>query len=571
MAEAVPPRGWSARVSDAWGRLVRDDPDRVAALTSAARRSKPARWRWAGVAASLALAAASWGAGARPELNQHVLWPGVAWWRDTGGSPLLATVALLAMVGFVVAWWRLRWARVTVGWWQTTAALWFAPLVASVPLYSRDLYSYAAQGLLWSEGLSPYDHTVRELDSDWRLSTAPTWLDTPTPYGPVWLLLARGVASMSGGHLWVALLLLRLLAVVGVVVIAWAVPDVARRLGTDPARATWLAVACPLVGVHFVSGAHNDALMVAAVLGGLALALRGRFVTAAVVVALGAMVKVTAVVALPFLALLWARHALRRSGRSGPLRWPGVVRAGALTLLAAGVVMAAGGLLTRLGFAWLNPGATPGRNEQWTSLPTGVGIAVQAVGTVLGQDGWREPAVDLARTVGLVVLAVLLVLVWLGAAKPAAPAGPTGRRASGRRGPGRRAASDDTARTVRALGWGLLAVVVLAPVFLPWYFLWVLPVLAVSLAPSWERAEKPLAVLASVVCFMTLPEGYSLGLSTTAVGVPLDLVALGVLLTLAWRTGRRVDPRLLDLSRPLLRRRSAPERADRQGAKPVNG
>lgn len=569
MAEPAPGGGWSARATDAWGRLVRDEPDRVAAPRSAAARSNPARWRWAGVAASVVLAAASWGAGARTELNTHVLWPGVAWWRDAGGSPLLATVALLAMLGFVVAWWRLRWARVTVGWWQTTAALWFAPLVASVPLYSRDLYSYAAQGLLWSEGFSPYDHTVRELDSDWRLSTAPTWLDTPTPYGPVWLLLARGVASVSGGHLWVALLLLRLLAVVGVVVIAWAVPDLARRLGTDPARATWLAVACPLVGVHFVSGAHNDALMVAAVLGGLALALRGRFVTAALVIALGAMVKVTAVVALPFVALLWARRVLRRSGRSGPLGWPGVVRAGGLTLLTAGALMAAGGFLTRLGFAWLNPGATPGRNEQWTSLPTGIGIAVQAVGTVLGQTGWREPGVDLARTVGLVVLAVLLVLVWVGAAKPAAPAGPTGRRASGRRGPGRRAASDDTARTVRALGWGLLAVVALAPVFLPWYYLWVLPVLAVSLAPTWERAEKPLAVVATVVCFMTLPEGYSLGLSTTAVGVPLDLVALGVLLVLAWRTGRRVDPHLLDLSRPLLRARPAPEPVEQERAKPV--
>jgi alpha-1,6-mannosyltransferase len=266
------------------------------------------------------------------------------------------------------------------------------------------------------------------------------------------------------------------------------------------------------------------------------------------------MVKVTAVVALPFLALLWARRVLRRAGRSGPLHWSGVVRAGVLTLVTAGGAMAVGGLATRLGFAWLNPGATPGRNEQWTSLPTGIGIAVQALGTVFGQTGWREPAVDLARTVGLVVLAVLLVLVWLGAAKPAAPAGPTGRRASGRRGPGRRAASDDTARTVRALGWGLLAVVVLAPVFLPWYYLWVLPVLAVSLAPTWERAEKPLAVVATVVCLMTLPEGYSLGLTTTVVGVPLDLVVLVVLLRLAWRSGRRVDPHLLDLSRPLLGR-----------------
>jgi alpha-1,6-mannosyltransferase len=111
----------------------------------------------------------------------------------------------------------------------------------------------------------------------------------------------------------------------------------------------------------------------------------------------------------------------------------------------------------------------------------------------------------------------------------------------------------------------MLAVVVLAPVFLPWYLLWVLPVLAVALGPSPvpspARAEKPLAVLATVVCFMTLPEGYSLGLTTTVVGVPLDLVALVVLIVLAGRAARRLDPPLHDLSRPLLRPANRP-RAD---------
>ena len=114
-----------------------------------------------------------------------------------GGSPLLATVSLVAMAVLVTAWWRLRDAQVPVRWWWTTTALWFGPLVAAMPLYSRDLYSYTAQGLLWDQGLSPYDHVVRELDSPWRTSTAPTWLDSTTPYGPVWLLLARAVASVS--------------------------------------------------------------------------------------------------------------------------------------------------------------------------------------------------------------------------------------------------------------------------------------------------------------------------------------------------------------------------------------
>ena len=509
----------------------------------------PGPWRWAGAVAGVVLAAASWGSGALPRPNTGVLWPGVAWWTPKGGSPLLATVAVLAMGLLFVSWWRRRDAEVSVRWWCVTIALWFVPLVAAMPLYSRDLYSYAAQGLLWDQGLSPYDHVVRELDSPWRGSTAPTWLDSPTPYGPVWLILARAVASVSG-ELWVALLLLRLLAVAGVAVMAWAVPDVARRIGWSPVRALWLGVAVPLVGAHFVGGAHNDALMVAAALGGLALALRGRFVLACVVVALGAMVKVTAVIALPFVVILWARHlATARAPRTDGTayaRWGDVVRAGALTVLCAGVPLALGGVVTGLGFSWLNPTGTPGKNEQWTSLPTSIGIAVGAVGHLLGHDEWRDPGIAVARAVGLVVLALLLALVWLAALKPADTRGLAAKDA----------AAEPLLRPVRGIAWAMLAVVVLAPVFLGWYYLWALPFFAVSLGALWQaRLERPLAVVATVVCFATLPEGYSLGLTTTAVGVPVALVVLVLLLRRGLRTARRSDWRhLLDLDRPLVRR-----------------
>ena len=537
-------------------------PSHLAAPSEAtgAARGRAGTWRWMGCAGGVVLAAASWGSGALPRPNRHVLWPGVASWSPSGGSPLLASVSVVAMALLVLAWWKLRDADVSVRWWWATVALWFAPLVLAMPLYSRDVYSYAAQGLLWDQGLSPYDHVVRDLDSPWRASTAPTWLDTATPYGPVWLLLARVVASVSG-ELWVALLLLRLLAVAGVAVLAWAVPDVAGRLGWSPVRATWLGVAVPLVGAHFVGGAHNDALMVGGVLVGLALALRRRFVVACVVVALAAMVKVTAVVALPFVALLWARRLGREPAtateRTAYVRWTPVLRAGVLTAVCAGAPMVLGGLVTGLGFSWLNPTATPGRNEQWTSLPTAVGIAVGAVGHVLGHDEWREPAITTARAVALVVLALLLVLVWLAAAKPADVRGLGDEVAD--EVAAEVAAEEARLRPVRGLAWALLAVVVLAPVFLGWYYLWVLPLFAVSLGHLWQpRLERPLAVVATVICFATLPEGYSLGLTTTAVGVPVALVALVLVVRRGWRTARRTDWRhLLDLDRPLVRRSHA--------------
>jgi alpha-1,6-mannosyltransferase len=292
------------------------------------------------------------------------------------------------------------------------------------------------------------------------------------------------------------------------------------------------------------------------VLGALALAVRGRLVTACLVLALGALVKVTAVVALPFVAILWARHAATGQAagteRTAYAGWGGVVRAGALTVLCAGLPMAVAGLVTGLGFSWLNPAATPGKNEQWTSLPTAVGMAVGAVGHVLRHDEWRDPAIAASRAAGLLVLGLLLVLVWLAALKPADLRGLTDADA----GVEVDAEAEARLRPVRGMAWAMLAVIVLAPVFLGWYYLWVLPLFAVSLGVLWqERLERPLALVAVLVCFAALPEGYSLGLTTTAVGVPLALVALVLLLRRGWRTAGRVDWRhLLDLDRPLVRR-----------------
>jgi len=206
--------------------------------------------------------------------------------------------------------------------------------------------------------------------------------------------------------------------------------------------------------------------------------------------------------------------------------------------------MVLGAVLTGLGVSWLNPTGTPGKNEQWTSLPTSIGIALGAVGHVLGHDDWREPAIATARVIALAVLALLLVLVWLAALKPADA-----------RGLGDEGLVDEARlRPVRGIAWAMLAVVVLAPVFLGWYYLWMLPFFAVSLGVLWQsRLEVPLAVVATVACFATLPEGYSLGLTTTAVGVPFALVVLVLLLRRGLRTARRTDWRhLLDLDRPLV-------------------
>ena len=87
------------------------------------------------------------------------------------------------------------------------------------------------------------------------------WANVTSPYGPVFLWLAgvnatvvrpqraacrRRVPSFS--------------RLIGVVMIAVFVPRLARSYGRDPSIAFVLAVLNPLVLLHLVAGAHNDAL-----------------------------------------------------------------------------------------------------------------------------------------------------------------------------------------------------------------------------------------------------------------------------------------------------------------------
>lgn len=440
----------------------------------------------------LVLAVASWFCAATPTEFPSV-WPGLEVWRPiTNGSPLAATFTVLAMGAITYSWWAVRDLDVTVRWLRTTTALWFVPLLASASLYSRDIYSYAAQGLMLHVGLDPYRQGVQDLASPWALSVSHVWLDTVAPYGPLFLVLARGAAALSGGHQLVALALLRSLAVLGVVAMAWAVPAVARRLGVDPVRATWLGVMTPIVGGHLVAGAHNDALMIAGMTTAVAFSLAHRHLLALVAVALAMTIKAPAFVLVPFLALLWA---VDHEGEH-PLTWWRVIGRSACAGVVTIALFVGLSLATGLGFAWLPALGTPGLSNQWTSVSTSYGILVGFVGDRFGVDV-TDTATAVSRDVALVLLLAFLVLIWLSAVRH----------------------SHDRRRVCQAGGLALLAVVVLAPAFHGWYLLWALPLLAATTIS--RRGLTVLGLVAALLAFAVLPGGYGLALTTTWVGVPL--------------------------------------------------
>lgn len=413
-----------------------------------------------------------------------------------------------------------RLSGVRLPWLLRTAGLWALPLLASAPLASRDVYAYACQGALVAHGVDPYTHGPGALPCPW-LSEMPTmWRGTPSPYGPLWLALAGSAAST--GNLVVAVAVFRTLALAGLVLLGWSGHRVATALGVDPVRAAWLALAGPLVLIHAVSGVHNDAVLAGLLVTALMLALTGppglppglvRVLAAGALVGLAVAVKATALVVLPFLALLLVRDR----------GWPALVRSALGTFAGAaggyGLLWAA----TGYGFGWVSSlRGAPRLVIEWTSVPTGVGLVLGRVLKLAGQPGLAGHAVGAVRALALAVLVVLLVALWWWA-----------RRRSDRR------------EVVVATGLAIGASVVLAPITFPWYLIAALAVLGYSLAR--DRARWWIGAATSPLVLLILPSGNGLAQRYKVPGGILDtlIVTAAVIAALTWvhRSVRIIDTR----------------------------
>lgn len=432
---------------------------------------RPSVVRYTGLAGSLFLAGAAWLGGATDPWEPTVTPRTILAGRD---GVLLPLCWLFGTVLLTVAWWWGRRQPPSVRWVWVTAGLWALPLLVSPVLGSYDVHSYACQGWQQAAGLNPYDGGVDLLGCPWTGAVAPTWRSAPAPYGPVFLVLAAAAAAI-GGSLAGTVALLRLIAVLGVVAIAGCLPVLARRTGVAPERAGWLFLACPLVGVHLISGAHNEAVMIALILGGLVAAAGRRALLAGVLLGLAVGVKATAVVVLPFAILLVP-------GLPGRLRV-----AGAAVLALVAVSLGSG-----LGLGWITGLTGSGVSVQWTAPPTAVGMTLE----LLGVPG----AIGVTRVLGMILLAGVLVLLGVCALRGGDP--------------------------LWLAATALAATVVLAPVFHPWYALWPLAVLAVTRG---ELGRWPL-VAVTVAAVLCLPDGYNLSLATKAQGAVVMTVLAGYLM-----------------------------------------
>ncbi|RLK12160.1 alpha-1,6-mannosyltransferase [Micromonospora sp. M71_S20] len=456
--------------------------------------------RWAGLAGAVLLTVAGWLGGALPRATGV---PG------PGGGPWAVALWLVGTALLVGAWWALRRGAPSTRWAYLTAGLWALPLLAAPPLGSRDVYSYACQGWAYAHGVDPYATGVAEAGCPWVESVAPIWRDTPAPYGPFFVLLAALAVTLGGGLVG-AIVAFRLLAVAGVLLAALCLVGLAGAAGVPTRRAAWLALASPLVGVHLIAGAHNDAVMLGLLMPGLLVLVRrpgrpGPLLLAGALLGLAVTVKATAVVVLPFAALaaVLGRYTVRAL-----LRDAGWLAGGALGAVAVT------SLLSGLGLGWAGGLSRSGDSEQWTSPPTAVGFVVDYAGGLAG----REPgAVPATRAAALLLLAVLVAALWWRAWSGL-------RRLNDVR---QRVARLDAARPRAALlgaGLALAATVVLAPVFHPWYATWPLALLAVA-----ARRTTWIVAPCAAAAFLALPDGTNLARFTKAPGaLVMTALALGL-------------------------------------------
>ncbi|MFC3850833.1 polyprenol phosphomannose-dependent alpha 1,6 mannosyltransferase MptB [Corynebacterium hansenii] len=500
--------------------------------------------RWLGTVGAILVLVGGVGAGATPVV-------GNGFWETPIGSVLgrmlisttivtftgigMLIVAWLGVGAFVAVGARTRVTSVDTGMLVRTFAGWVVPLIFTAPLFTQDIYSYLAQGAVVDRGMDPYSAGPVELlgaEDPLARSVPLIWSNSPSPYGPTAMVGAWAISAVTGDAVLPSVFLHRLVAVVSLYVVAWALVRLALRCGVSPQFALWLGVLNPLTLLHLVGGVHNEALLLALLLSGMELcmvamhgkpvpgvpddpvepgspALPGKgwllFAAGVVLIALAGMVKVTGFVALGFVGMALAR-------RFG-FTTMAVIRAAATTAAFGAASVVAVSLGSGLGFGWITSQGGAATVRSWMSLPTLLGITAGFAGRMLGIGDISEAALGLTRGLGiLLAVAWLLRMLWATFRGRIHPLG--------------------------GYGLAMFVLVLMFPVVHPWYLLWAL----VPLSGWADRTQFRWAVVAysAVFSLTVLPRGLGLPPGTVLQiylgSVAAFVAVMAVVLAVGWRT-----------------------------------
>ncbi|MBV8345778.1 MAG: hypothetical protein JO190_12415 [Candidatus Eremiobacteraeota bacterium] len=231
-------------------------------------------------------------------------------WGAHGALPLAILLLAIAAAGMAYAYALARASALSVPAVAGIAAAALAAAWCSPLLFSSDVYAYAAYGELARLGLSPYAHAPANMHDALLRDAAWQWSSSTFPicvYGPAFVALARAVVEALAPLGTLAQLDgLRLAASAALLLIA---PLAYAAYGGD--RAGKMLAATTIVlnppAIWCAAEGHNDAIALAVVLAGFAVARRGFFGVGAAIVAFSGLIKSPAAVAAVALAALHRR------------------------------------------------------------------------------------------------------------------------------------------------------------------------------------------------------------------------------------------------------------------------
>ncbi|MDT7756800.1 MAG: alpha,6-mannosyltransferase [Mycobacterium sp.] len=388
-------------------------------------------------------------------------------WMRFGHGLVLSSVLLWVGVAVMLVAWLWLGRRVVDGsateyMMVATTWFWLLPLLLSVPVFSRDTYSYLAQGALLRDGFDPY--VVGPIDNENSLldNVSPIWTTTTAPYGPSFILVSKLVTIIVGNHVISGTMLMRLCMLPGLVMLMWAAPRVARHVGANGAAALWICVLNPLVIIHLMGGVHNEMLMVGLMMVAIALTFADRPASGVVLIAIAVAVKATAGIALPFMVWMWM-HRLRDRHGLGGVRAFAIATGASVGIFA--LVFAVVSWLAGVGLGWLTALAGSVKIINWLTVPTAAANLVNAVGGLFLPVNFYA-VLEVTRIIGIAVIAISLPLLWW------------------------RFRHDDR-EALTGIALAMLIVVLFVPAALPWYYTWPLAVLS-----ALARSRQSIAVIA---------------------------------------------------------------------------
>jgi len=357
-----------------------------------------------------------------------------------GGSWLSGLLLFLAIAAIALLWLAVlsRLAAAAISerqvWW--IAAAWSAPFAIGPPLISKDVFSYAAQGLMVRSGLDPYASGVSALtrvptDAGARILAAvdPTWRSSPSPYGPLGTTVEHLALAISGGSPLGAVIVLRALAVGCVIAIGVLAMHLTANRRTS---ALILIVLNPLVLLHLVSGAHLEAPMGALLLASLIAARRNHVAWAVFLACAAGSIKAPAFVAL--LPIVASHVLTERDPRARLIL-------GARGFLVAATSIAGFTLLVDNGMGWISGLNSPAQGYTPAAPASLIGDLFTPIVAPASFD-------DLAAGGRIsCLLAAAFLITYLSATARNRP-------------------------LEHSVGFSLVALALLSPTIYPWYLLW---------------------------------------------------------------------------------------------------